>query len=121
MTCYKTVILLTFLLLQPLFGKELCMMDHALISIYAVQRDNGKVLIDKNSDLSLMPASCLKIVTTAAALHLLGPDYRFETHLEHDGSIDSTKTLHGNIYIRGEGDPCLGSDRVSCALSWNSK
>ncbi len=120
-TIFRKIIFLTFFLLQPLSGKDFCIIDHALVSIYAVQRDNGKVLIDQNSDLSLMPASCLKIVTTAAALHLLGADYRFETHLEYDGFIDTTKTLHGSIYIRGGGDPCLGSDRISYTLSWKKQ
>lgn len=97
------------------FGEELYDLDHAIVGIYAVQSDTGEVIIDKNSDLSLMPASCMKIVTTSAALHLLGEEYRFETRLEYDGFIDRAGTLHGNISIRGGGDPCLGSER---ALTW---
>lgn len=100
----------------PLFSE-----DHAIMSIYAVQSDTGEVLMDSNSDLSLMPASCMKIVTTAAALHLLGEDYRFETHLEYDGVIDQNKTLRGNLYIRGGGDPCLGSKGASDSLPWEKQ
>lgn len=92
-------------------------LDHASLSIYAVQCTTGEVLIDENSNLSLMPASCMKIITTATALHLLGPSYRFETHLQYDGFIDDAKTLHGNLYILGGGDPCLGSNRLSGASS----
>jgi D-alanyl-D-alanine carboxypeptidase/D-alanyl-D-alanine-endopeptidase (penicillin-binding protein 4) len=117
---YKSLSLLAFCLMHFCFGKELYAVDHAIISIYAVHCDTGKIYMDKNSDLSLMPASCLKIVTTAAALHLLGPEYRFETHLEYDGCIDSN-TLYGTIYIRGGGDPCLGSDRTSSSLSWEKQ
>ena len=96
-------------------------LDHASISVYAVQSETGEVLIDENSELSLTPSSCMKIVTTATALHLLGTDHRFETHLEYDGAIDEAKTLHGNLYIRGGGDPCLGSDRFPNALSWEEQ
>ena len=95
-------------------------LDHALVSIYAVHMDTGEVFQDQNSDLSLIPASCLKIATTAAALQILGADYRFETHLEYDGRIEQ-KTLQGNLYIRGGGDPCLGSDRISGSLSWDNQ
>lgn len=101
-----------------LFSEESDSLDHAVISIYAIN-DKGDVLIDKNSHLSLMPASCMKIVTTGAALHLLGPDSTFETTLEYDGTIDQKKTLHGNLYIRGGGDPCLGSERMEEAYSWD--
>lgn len=95
--------------------------DHAIMSIYAVQSETGEVLMDRSSDLSLMPASCMKIVTTAAALHLLGESYRFETHLEYDGVIDQNKTLCGNLYIRGGGDPCLGSGSASDSLPWEKQ
>jgi serine-type D-Ala-D-Ala carboxypeptidase/endopeptidase (penicillin-binding protein 4) len=95
--------------------------DHSIVSIYAVQGDSGKVLIDRNSDLSLLAASCMKIVTTIAALNLLGEDHRFETCLEYDGSIDSDRRLHGNLYIHGGGDPSLGSDRIPGALSWQKQ
>jgi len=101
--------------------EDLCTLDHAIISIYAVDSNTEKILIDKNSDLSLIPASCMKIVTTAAALYLLGADHCFETRLEYDGTIDQSKILHGNLYIRGGGDPCLGSDRISNALSWKEQ
>lgn len=106
------------LLTTPLLGEEMRAIDHAIVSVYAVRSATGEVLADQNSNLSLMPASCLKIATTAAALHLLGADHRFETELEYDGFIDQAKTLHGNLYIRGGGDPCLGSDR---ALPWKKQ
>lgn len=95
-------------------------LDHATISIYAVNRKTHEILIDQNSELSLIPASCMKIVTTAAALHFLDKDDRFETHLEYSGYIDQG-VLHGNIYIRGGGDPCLGSDRMAGSLSWQDQ
>lgn len=95
-------------------------LDHALVGIYAINTETGEVLIDQNSDMSLIPASCMKIITTAAALHVLGPEKRFCTELAYDGCIDA-KILHGNLYIKGEGDPCLGSDRISGSLSWEKQ
>lgn len=92
-------------------------LDHATVGIYAVQMDTGKVVIDENSNMSLIPASCMKVVTTAAALHLLGSETQFETHLEYDGIIKE-KILDGNLYIKGGGDPSLGSDRVAGSLGW---
>ena len=109
---------ITALLFSSLMGSQLlCLdkyvIDHAILSIYAVDVESGKVLIDQNSDVSMTPASCMKVVTTGAALNILGPNHRFETSLEYDGEIDDERTLHGNIYIVGSGDPCLGSDRIS--------
>ncbi|HEY5234818.1 MAG TPA: D-alanyl-D-alanine carboxypeptidase/D-alanyl-D-alanine-endopeptidase [Rhabdochlamydiaceae bacterium] len=95
--------------------------DHASVSAYAVNTKTGEVVMDENSDKSLMPASCVKAITTAAALQILGTEMRFQTDLEYDGIIDSSGTLHGNLYIRGGGDPCLGSDRIEGCLSWNEQ
>ena len=103
------------------YGKDTLSLEHAILGVYAIQSSTGKVLIEKNSELSLIPASCMKIVTTGAALHILGPEYRFETRLEYDGWIDEEKTLHGNLYVKGGGDPCLGSDRITEVLSWKKQ
>ncbi len=94
--------------------------EHALVSVYAVKTATQEVLIDQNSDLSLVPGSCMKIATTGAALHLLGAETRFSTLLEYDGRVVEG-TLHGNLYIKGGGDPTLGSDRVSGSLAWEKQ
>ncbi len=109
------MIFFLLLLFLPLFGDEL---DSSIVSVYALDMQTGKVLIDEKSHLSLNPASCLKLLTTAAALHILGGEFHFQTHLEHDGVIDEHGVLHGNLYVRGGGDPCLGSDRIQGSLKW---
>ncbi len=85
--------------------------DHATVSAYAVNTVTVEVLIDENSNKSLIPSSCMKVVTTAAALHILGPQSKFQTDLEVDGAIVEG-ALKGNLYIHGGGDPCLGSDHM---------
>ncbi len=89
----------------------------ALISAEVVDLKTSQKLISINSQTSMVPASCMKLITTAAALEILGPDSCFHTYLEYDGNIDSKGTLHGNLYIRGGGDPCLGFNRVESSLS----
>lgn len=90
---------------------------HASIGICIVDARTGQVIASLNPDLSLIPASSLKVVTTGAALGILGPDFVFKTELQYDGHIDREDgTLHGNFYIRGYGDPTLGSDHMQGVL-----
>jgi serine-type D-Ala-D-Ala carboxypeptidase/endopeptidase (penicillin-binding protein 4) len=63
-----------------------------------------------NSGKSLIPASVMKLITSAAALELLGPQYTFKTIIGYTGSIKKRSgKLTGNIVIQGGGDPALGS------------
>lgn len=62
---------------------------------------------EKDTGRSFIPASNTKIYTTAAALELLGPDFRYETALWGDGEISDTR-LKGNLIVRGSGDPVIG-------------
>jgi len=73
----------------------------------------GKVLVEHNPDKLLTPASNLKIVTSSAALAILGPDFTFETTLAYSGNITREGVLEGDIILFGGGDPSLGSDRFS--------
>jgi len=71
----------------------------------------GQYKIQYNARKSVNSASTLKLISTATALSVLGPDYRFKTFIEYDGTI-ADSVLRGNVYIRGTGDPSLGSSRV---------
>ncbi|RCR70767.1 D-alanyl-D-alanine carboxypeptidase/D-alanyl-D-alanine-endopeptidase [Larkinella punicea] len=82
----------------------------AAVSVRRVR--DGVALLDVNAQLSLPSASTLKLVTTATALAVLGDNYTFRTVLETDGSIRDS-ILTGNLYIRGSGDPTLGSNRFA--------
>jgi D-alanyl-D-alanine carboxypeptidase/D-alanyl-D-alanine-endopeptidase (penicillin-binding protein 4) len=84
---------------------------HASWSVCVMSVKTGEIISEYKSEQSLIPASTMKIVTTGAALSILGKDYQFKTTLEYDGYIDSKGILHGNIYIKGGGDPSFGSVR----------
>ncbi|WP_435355605.1 D-alanyl-D-alanine carboxypeptidase/D-alanyl-D-alanine endopeptidase [Emticicia sp. SJ17W-69] len=71
----------------------------------------GEYKIQYNAQKSVNSASTLKLISTATALSVLSPNYRFQTFLEHDGNIVDS-VLQGNLYIRGTGDPSFGSSRV---------
>lgn len=70
--------------------------------------ETGKIVYSYEADRQLTPASVMKTVTTATALEVLGPAYRFSTTLAYDGEIRDG-VLEGNLYVRGSGDPTLGS------------
>lgn len=82
----------------------------ANVGILVKNMDHDEDIIRFQSDKALIPGSNLKLITTAAALYILGPTFRFETPLEYDGTIDADGVLHGNIYIVGKGDPTIGSE-----------
>lgn len=80
------------------------------VGFYAIDVNTGEVIAELNPNLGLKPASNMKIITSAAALEVLTPSFKFETQLQYDGYIDTiSNTLHGNIYIKGGADPTLGS------------
>ncbi|HZW38188.1 MAG TPA: D-alanyl-D-alanine carboxypeptidase/D-alanyl-D-alanine-endopeptidase [Ignavibacteriaceae bacterium] len=66
--------------------------------------ETGEYLYKRNEDKLLMPASNLKLFTTAAGLTLLGHDYTYKTRVYSRGELDGS-TLKGDIIIQGTGDP----------------
>lgn len=85
------------------------------LSICITDLENDSVIASYQPYTSLIPASTLKIFTTFAALSILGPDYRFRTELQMAGEIVDS-TLKGDIFIKGGGDPSLGSARFPGVL-----
>ena len=84
---------------------------HAKMGICLMNAADGKILLENNSQELMIPASTLKIITTASALGILGKNYRYETGLYYTGILDEkTGALNGNILIKGSGDPSLGSE-----------
>lgn len=82
---------------------------NAGISFMAIDIASGETIATYNHKLSIPTASTAKLFSTASALEILGPEYRPETRIYIDGTIDKDGTLNGNLWVRGGGDPTLGS------------
>lgn len=87
-------------------------MRGASFSLVVKDVQEGKTVYSYDTDRLQSPASVLKTVATATALEILGEDYRYPTTLEYDGILESD-TLEGNLYIKGSGDPSLGSSHFA--------
>ncbi len=78
--------------------------------IEVVRLSDGKTLYTRNADHLFLPASNMKLFTTAAALEKLGPDFVFRTTVESETRPDAQGRV-GDLYLVGRGDPNL-SGRV---------
>lgn len=87
-------------------------LQNANISLLVRDVATNTTVCEYHSKNSVVPASTMKLVTTATALELLGADFRFQTRLEVDGKVTADGVLNGNLYIRGGGDPTLGSEKL---------
>lgn len=86
-------------------------LKNAAYSFCIVDAQSGKVIEECNADMSLLPASTLKVVTTSAALGILGKNYTYKTKIYFSEKPDSAKgLLNGDIIVKGSGDPTLNSD-----------
>ncbi|MGA4841594.1 D-alanyl-D-alanine carboxypeptidase/D-alanyl-D-alanine endopeptidase [Streptomyces sp. G45] len=79
-------------------------MEGGVASVVVADARSGDVLYQHRPTGRLMPASNTKMLTSAAALELLGPDHRFTTDVLADGK-QTGPVLKGNLYLRGTGDP----------------
>ena len=74
--------------------------------VYIEAPDTREVLYRHNEDKLLIPASNIKLFTTATALVRFGPNFTYKTRLYYDGTV-SNGTLNGNLIVRGSGDPTI--------------
>ncbi|WP_419893077.1 D-alanyl-D-alanine carboxypeptidase/D-alanyl-D-alanine-endopeptidase [Oceanobacillus kimchii] len=81
-------------------------LEGGVTGVSVLDATNGEQLFSRNADIRLHPASNMKILTAVSALETLGPNYRFTTEVLTEGRV-SGKVLHGNIYVKGKGDPTL--------------
>ncbi|MCF7841218.1 MAG: D-alanyl-D-alanine carboxypeptidase/D-alanyl-D-alanine-endopeptidase [Lentisphaeria bacterium] len=79
--------------------------DMAYWGVKVVRATTGEVIYERNAGKMFMPASNMKLYTTAAALCMLGPEYTYETTFWTDGKIDEQGVLNGNLFVQGSADP----------------
>lgn len=79
-------------------------LKHASVGVCVKDLETGKTMVAHDADKSLTPASTLKLITTATAVELLGPDYRYVTTIALDADHPS------RILVLGSGDPTLGTE-----------
>lgn len=93
------------------------------IGIEVVDLSTGTVLFQRNATNLFIPASNMKLFSDAAALMVLGPDYRFKNQLSISSAQLKDGVLHGSLYLHLPGDPSFGRDNLAsllCALkAWN--
>jgi serine-type D-Ala-D-Ala carboxypeptidase/endopeptidase (penicillin-binding protein 4) len=73
-------------------------------SVLVVSLDGGDALFAHRAEEAMAPASNMKVFTSAAALHYLGPEYRYTTYLTATGPIRDG-VLEGDLVVYGTGDP----------------
>lgn len=86
--------------------------QNAQFSITAIDVESNKTVAEINPLSSLAPASSLKLLTTAAAIHFLGPDFKFRTEIYYSGKIEKNGILKGDLIIKSGYDPTFGSDLI---------
>lgn len=86
-------------------------LDGQALSLVAIPLNGAGQTTAFNADVPVNPASTIKLVTTYAALELLGPAHTWTTELYADGPLRDG-VLHGNLYLKGGGDPKLNMERL---------
>lgn len=92
---------------QPLLGID--GEESTSVGIYIKNLATGEVVVERNAQMALTPASVMKAVTSATVLSLEGGDRRFETRVALRGSGDGAR-WRGDIVVHGSSDPTLESD-----------
>lgn len=77
--------------------------------ILIVDGKDGHLLFAENADRYFVPASNMKLFTTALALSTLGPEYKFRTTVESQAPTTPEGKLEGDLYLVGRGDPNLSN------------
>lgn len=90
--------------------------ESALSALVVPVSPNGPERLRHRAEVPVNPASVMKLVTTYAAIDLLGPDFTWSTRFYTDGEM-AGGALRGNLYVRGGGDPKLVLERIQAAFA----
>jgi D-alanyl-D-alanine carboxypeptidase/D-alanyl-D-alanine-endopeptidase (penicillin-binding protein 4) len=82
---------------------------NASISICVKNLSTGETIAEHQKLLALPPASTVKLFSTASAFEILGNNYRPSTSFYTDAKLTPDGVINGNLYVKGGGDPSLGS------------
>ena len=85
-------------------------LSNARVALQVESLDDGQVIYSRNPDDLLNPASNTKLVTAAAGLLRLGPEYRFNTDYLSDKPMQRGRV--GTLYVKGRGDPSVTTERL---------
>jgi serine-type D-Ala-D-Ala carboxypeptidase/endopeptidase (penicillin-binding protein 4) len=86
-------------------------LSEAMVGVHVHSITDKKTLFSRNGTRLFNPASNVKLVTTAAALWFLGPNYKFKTTVYRDRTMKEG-VIDGNLYFKGHGDPTLTNESV---------
>jgi len=84
-------------------------LSKASVSLSVIDLESNEILLEKDRNRLLIPASTMKLVTSVQALHHLGDDFRFKTELGYSGYIDEEGVLQGDLILTSYGDPTFFS------------
>lgn len=89
--------------------------DQSGLSVAAIPLNGPGIEQFVNADSMMSPGSIMKVLTTYAALEILGPNYHWQTRFSTDGEFEGD-TLKGNLYVEFGGDPKLTIERLWAVL-----
>jgi len=105
--------------LDELFGSP--SLGHAKVAVMVAEADSGKPVYARAEKTLLNAASNVKLVTSAAALAMLGPEYRWKTTLSvvapaTGAALVAGGELAGDLFLRGYGDPTLSTQDLNAMI-----
>ena len=87
------------------------------VSMWVAPTEGGQPRLQHLSETLRPAASVMKLFTTGAALHTLGPAWTWKTDVALSGTLQTDGTLKGSVHVRGSGDPSLRMEQVYLMLS----
>ncbi|MDE5658776.1 MAG: D-alanyl-D-alanine carboxypeptidase, partial [Muribaculaceae bacterium] len=82
--------------------------DAATVGVYITNLSTGQAVEKENINMSMIPASILKSVTSATALGMLDENFRYNTDVMLHGELQGN-ILDGNLVVKASGDPTIES------------
>jgi D-alanyl-D-alanine carboxypeptidase/D-alanyl-D-alanine-endopeptidase (penicillin-binding protein 4) len=86
------------------------------VGIILQEAKSGRILYERNSNETFLPASTTKLFTGAASLFVMGSDYKYETAIKFDPKLRHHETLDGDLYIQFKGDPSLTTQDLQALI-----